>query len=217
MQIVKIQINLHISAFWSRLCLFAWRKLQQIYPSSGTHTCAVDCTEKCVRLHSHPGWFWLLVLHILYINPWIASSAGGILFLLERENKACHFMWTVCLADDSLDISSLIFFENKKYFRMLSATTMITVNIRTDRPEQTVYTQMRRRRMWRFIRVYTICHSSSHFKTQHQVLNCSCSNFRTSMVRSWVVQILTVFKKILDDASLKGYGLFDVSHLFPFI
>ena len=34
--------------------------------------------------------------------------------------------------------------------------------------------------------------TSSKFWTQHRVVSCTCSNFRTSMVRSWGVQILRV-------------------------
>ena len=41
--------------------------------------------------------------------------------------------------------------------------TVFTIYIRTDRPEQTVETQMRRRRTRRLIWVYTVCHSSSNF------------------------------------------------------
>ena len=40
-----------------------------------------------------------------------------------------------------------------------------TQNIRSDRPKHTVKTQIRRRRMRRLIRVYTVCHLSSSFKT----------------------------------------------------
>ena len=38
-----------------------------------------------------------------------------------------------------------------------------TVCIRTDRPEKTLMTQMRHRRTWHLIWVYTVCHSSSNF------------------------------------------------------
>ena len=40
---------------------------------------------------------------------------------------------------------------------------VFTICIRTDRPEQTVWTQMRRRRTRRLIWVYTVCQSSSIF------------------------------------------------------
>ena len=36
-------------------------------------------------------------------------------FLFFRENKSWHFMWIVCLADDSHEISRLVFSE-KKFF-----------------------------------------------------------------------------------------------------
>ena len=51
---------------------------------------------------------------------------------------------------------------------------------------------MRRRIKRRLIRVYTVCNSSSNIYTEHRVVNCTCSNFRTSMVRSWGVRILRV-------------------------
>ena len=41
--------------------------------------------------------------------------------------------------------------------------TTFTVCIRIDRPEQTVLTQMRRRKMQHLIKVYTVCHSASNF------------------------------------------------------
>ena len=47
-------------------------------------------------------------------------------------------------------------------------------------------------RMWHLISVYTVCHSSSIFQTQHWVVNRTCSNFRTSMVRNWGVWKLRV-------------------------
>ena len=46
--------------------------------------------------------------------------------------------------------------------------------------------------MQHLIRVYTVCHSFSNFQTQHRVVNCTCSNFRTSMVWNRGVQILRV-------------------------
>ena len=39
------------------------------------------------------------------------------------------------------------------------------------------------------ILVYTLP-TSSNFKTQHQVVNCTCSNFRTSMERSWGFEVV---------------------------
>ena len=70
--------------------------------------------------------------------------------------------------------------------------TVFTICIRTDRPEQTVEARMRRRITRRLIWVYTVCHSSSNFMTQQRVVNCTGSNFRTYMVRSWSVRILRV-------------------------
>ena len=40
--------------------------------------------------------------------------------------------------------------------------TVFSVCIRTDRPEETVWTYMKLRRMRRLIRVYTVCQSSSN-------------------------------------------------------
>ena len=51
---------------------------------------------------------------------------------------------------------------------------------------------MRRHRTRRLIRVYTFCHSSGNFYTQYQAVNCTCSNFRTSVVRSWGVRKLKI-------------------------
>ena len=33
------------------------------------------------------------------------------LFSLYRENKTWHFMWIICLVDDSHEMSSFIYFE----------------------------------------------------------------------------------------------------------
>ena len=55
---------------------------------------------------------------------------------------------------------------------------------------------MRRCRAWHLMRVFTVCHSSSNFWTQHRVVNCICSNFRTSMVISrgvWILRVHTLF------------------------
>ena len=70
------------------------------------------------------------------------------------------------------------------FFIHLLNNTIYTVCTRTVRPEQTVETQMGCCRMQHLIRVYTVCHSSGNFLTQHQEVNWTCSNFRTSMVRS---------------------------------
>ena len=75
---------------------------------------------------------------------------------------------------------------------VLLISTIFTISIRTDMLEQTVQTQMRCHRMWHLIRVYTVCYWSSNFSTQHRVVNCTCSNFRTNMVRSCGIQILRV-------------------------
>ena len=46
--------------------------------------------------------------------------------------------------------------------------TVLTLCIRKDKPEQTVKTQIRRRKTRRLIRVYTVCPSSSNFKHIHK-------------------------------------------------
>ena len=52
---------------------------------------------------------------------------------------------------------------------------------------------MRCSRMWHLIRFYTVCYLFNNFKTQHHVvLVQTCSDFRTSMVRSWSVQMLII-------------------------
>ena len=50
----------------------------------------------------------------------ITVAAGGILFIFFffffvffRENKAWHFMWIVCYADNSLEMPSLIIAEKE--------------------------------------------------------------------------------------------------------
>ena len=51
--------------------------------------------------------------------------------LFFRENKACHFMWIVCLAEDSHEMSSFIFSEKLKIsFRMPSATNFLRAILR---------------------------------------------------------------------------------------
>ena len=46
--------------------------------------------------------------------------------------------------------------------------------------------------MRRLIRVYSVCHLFSKFQTRQRIVNCTCSNCRTSIVRSWGVRILRV-------------------------
>ena len=53
--------------------------------------------------------------------------------------------------------------------------TVFILSFRTDMPELTVYTQIRRRRMRRLIRVDTVCHSPSNFILIHRrVINWTC-------------------------------------------
>ena len=40
----------------------------------------------------------------------ITTTSGGI-FLILSENEAWHFMWIVCYADNSHEMSNLIFSE----------------------------------------------------------------------------------------------------------
>ena len=59
-----------------------------------------------------------------------------------------------------------------RYVLMQREITVISLNIGTDsRPEQTVKTQIRCRRMRYLIRVYTVCHSSSN------ILNTSAGSW----------------------------------------
>ena len=56
-------------------------------------------------------------------------------------------MWILCLAEDSLETSSLIFFEKqwKKFLWTLSAAVVIVplrVNIKIDKSEQTLFAQI---------------------------------------------------------------------------
>ena len=43
-----------------------------------------------------------------------ADSILFFLLLVFRENKAWHFLWIICLPDDSQEMSSLIFTEKYK-------------------------------------------------------------------------------------------------------
>ena len=60
--------------------------------------------------------------------------------------------------------------------------TVITLSIRTDRPLQTVKTQIRRHRMRRLIRVYTVCHIHNNILDISAGKKWIVSNLRTSMV-----------------------------------
>ena len=68
----------------------------------------------------------------------------NFLLLSFKENKAWFFMWILCLAEDSLETSSLIFPEKqwKKYLWMLSAAVVIGalgVNFSSNRLVLTFY------------------------------------------------------------------------------
>ena len=77
----------------------------------------------------------------------------------------------------------------------LCETDVITSSIWTDRPIQTVKTQIRRRRTRRLIRVYTVCHSSSNISNASAGSRTDLLlNFGTRMVRSWGVPILILLR-----------------------
>ena len=74
--------------------------------------------------------------HIQYLQTTLkaplttaANDNSFIFFLFFRENKSWHFMWIVCSADDSHEISRLVFSEKskkkKKKFRMSSAKILL--------------------------------------------------------------------------------------------
>ena len=53
------------------------------------------------------------------------------IFYFFQENKSWHFIWIVCLADNSYEMSGLISFEKLKKMKMSSAAVVIgtlTVN-----------------------------------------------------------------------------------------
>ena len=54
---------------------------------------------------------------------------------------------------------------------LFDRTTVFTLCIQTDSPEHTAYTQIRRHRTRRLIRVYTVCHSSINFTNIHRQAN----------------------------------------------
>ena len=65
-----------------------------------------------------------------------------------------------------------------------------TLCIQTDRSEQTVQTLIRCHRMQHLIRIYTVCYTSKILQTQQKAAKLTCSNFRSSMVKNYDVQIL---------------------------
>ena len=69
---------------------------------------------------------------------------------------------TSCWGCMFLDYLGSIWYNEPTVFTLkLYGTTVFLLNIRTYRPEQTVYTQNRRCRTLRLIKIYTVCHSSS--------------------------------------------------------
>ena len=103
------------------------------------------------------------------------------LWKLKKKKKFQKSIWCTC---------------NEHFKGYGLSNTVFTICIQTDRPEQTVQTQMRCHRMWHLIRVYTVCHSSSNFLTQNWVVNCTCSNFKMSMVSWWCVPALRAMQKL---------------------
>ena len=82
---------------------------------------------------------------------------------------------------------------------LFSWNTVITLSIGTDRLKQTVQTQIRCHRVQHLIRIYTVSHSSSTSTGSRK----TCSNLRTSMVRSEGVQIFRVNMVLIRNASLR--------------
>ena len=58
------------------------------------------------------------------IKVLISTATNDILILFFTENKAGHFMWIFCLADNLHEMISLIFPGSKK-IRMLSDTILL--------------------------------------------------------------------------------------------
>ena len=77
-------------------------------------------------------------------------------------------------------------------FRSFSLKLLyLTYLFRTNKPKQTSCIQIRRRRMWRLIRIRKVCHSCSrfsHINSQWEVIK-----FRTTVLRSVRVRIFKVF------------------------
>ena len=59
---------------------------------------------------------------MLTLKAPVTTAAGNILkfffLLFFKENKSWYFMWIVCLADDSHEISRLVFFEKLKKIKI---------------------------------------------------------------------------------------------------
>ena len=56
----------------------------------------------------------ITVIGELTLKAPIMTAADNIhkyFFIFFRENKTWYFMWLLCLAEDSYEISSFIFFE----------------------------------------------------------------------------------------------------------
>ena len=64
--------------------------------------------------------FGLKKKHILTLKAPITTAADNnflfSFFLFFRENKSWHFMWIICQADNSHEMSRLVFSEKKKKF-----------------------------------------------------------------------------------------------------
>ena len=71
------------------------------------------------------GHFFLLFRQLIYMNRQSQLQQTTILtffFLFATENKSWHFMWMV-LADNSHEMSTLVFSENRENKLRLSSTT----------------------------------------------------------------------------------------------
>ena len=115
--------------------------------------------HKCLSLHSslhsylRPRFIWYATLYLPRQRP------------IETISIKMLRYWLWYQSDKPLSLSQII--EKRNKGPLWKKRKNITLSIRTDRPEQPVETQIRRRRTRRLIRICTVCCSSRSFQTQY--------------------------------------------------
>ena len=71
--------------------------------------------NRCMPTSCHSATMLILVMHLTLNAPTKIAADDILIFYLYffEENKAWFFMWILCLAEDSLERSSLIFSEKQ--------------------------------------------------------------------------------------------------------
>ena len=94
---------------WNVKACFLEKKIRKIFQNE-------------INRYFYPVW----LASILKRQSQLQQTTTFLFFYFFRENMSQHFMWISCLADDSHEMSRLVFSEKKKKkekkFRMLSAT-----------------------------------------------------------------------------------------------